>query len=157
MTKKCKGCGTKFYTNNNLKDRCKKCERTKLREQIELSTFAATLDNEIDEHYGTMPYPPTKGKKRMKKMKGYKKLGEANEEEPLSSAHRGAKSTQLKDAKVAKKLFKELIDPDGIIEGGLHNLDDNLDEYGVLPQQAKAIKKIIMSYIKKVKECINSL
>lgn len=75
MTKKCKGCGTKLYKYNDEKY-CKRCAHQKLREQIELNTFAATLDNEIGENKNC-DMSMKSSKKRMKKMKGYKQLGEA--------------------------------------------------------------------------------
>jgi hypothetical protein len=151
MTKQCKGCGSKFYTNNNLKDRCKKCERSKLREQIELSTFAATLDNEIGENKDC--YMKGGSKKRMKKMKGYKKLGEARVSGLPPESESEKKTSKTK--KMAKELFNNLIDPD-ILEGGIDNLDDNLDD-PMYDSNREEVKKIILGYIKTVKTCIKNL
>lgn len=64
MIKKCKGCGTKMYTDEKY---CKKCAKGKLKEQLELNTFLATLNKDLDENKDCI-----KGSKKdmMKGMKG---------------------------------------------------------------------------------------
>jgi len=71
MIKKCKGCGTKMYNDEKY---CKKCAKGKLKEQLELNTFLATLNKDLEENKDCFVKDGKKGATmKGKKGKGGKK------------------------------------------------------------------------------------